>query len=61
MGGGGFMMEGRALDDHILALTEREHPRVCFVPTAGGDSPEKIEEFHAAFADRAETTVLALF
>ena len=61
MGGGGFMMDGRALDDHILSLTEREHPRVCFVPTAGGDSAEKIEQFHAAFADRAETSVLALF
>jgi len=61
MGGGGFMMDGRALDDHILSLTEKEHPRVCFVPTAGGDATDKIELFHEAFAGRAETSVLSLF
>ncbi|HEY0389783.1 MAG TPA: peptidase E [Gaiellales bacterium] len=61
MGGGGFMMDGRALDDAILALAGKPRPRVCFVPTAGGDSAEKIELFHAAFAGRAETSVLSLF
>ena len=61
MGGGGFSMDGRALDDHILSLTEREHPRVCYLPTAAGDAADKVEQFRAAFAGRAETSVLNLF
>jgi peptidase E len=61
MGGGGFMMDGRALDDAIFALTGKRVPRVCYVPTAGGDSAEKIELFHRAFEGRAETSVLSLF
>lgn len=36
-------------------------PRVCFVPTASGDSPDYIRRFEAAFAGRAETSVLSLF
>jgi len=61
MGGGGFSMEGRALDDHILGLTGKARPRVCYVPTAAGDSQEKITRFHEALGDRAETAVLGLF
>lgn len=36
-------------------------PRVCFVPTASGDSPDYIDRFEAAFDGRAETHVLSLF
>lgn len=36
-------------------------PRVCFVPTASGDSPDYIRRFEAAFTGRAETSVLSLF
>ena len=36
-------------------------PRVCFVPTASGDSRDYIERFEAAFEGRAETHVLSLF
>lgn len=36
-------------------------PRVCFVPTASGDNPDYIRLFEAAFAGRAETSVLSLF
>jgi peptidase E len=61
MGGGGFSTEGRALDDHILGLTAKERPRVCYLPTATGDSAEKIAAFHEALGDRAETSVLSLF
>jgi peptidase E len=61
MGGGGFMMDGRALDDAILGIAGKPMPRVCYVPTAGGDAAEKIEIFHRAFAGRAETSVLHLF
>jgi dipeptidase E len=50
MGGGGFSMEpdNLALDQYILAQTGKERPKVCFVPTASGDSEEYIERFHAA-------------
>lgn len=36
-------------------------PRVCFVPTASGDSPDYIDRFEAAFDGRAEAHVLSLF
>ena len=61
MGGGGFTMDGRALDDHILGLTGKPRPRVCYLPTAAGDSAEKVAIFHEALGDRAETAVLSLF
>jgi dipeptidase E len=67
MGGGGFSMEpdNPLLDDHLLGLAwtvrRRERPRVCFVPTASGDSESYIAGFYAAFADRSEATHLALF
>ena len=40
MGGGGFMMEPEnpLLDDFILGRARRQPARVCFVPTASGDS-----------------------
>lgn len=40
MGGGGFSMEPEnpLLDDYILSLAKKRPPRVCFVPTASGDS-----------------------
>ena len=40
LGGGGFSMEpdNPLLDDFILDLTGKPRPRVCFVPTATGDS-----------------------
>ncbi|HHX47110.1 MAG TPA: peptidase E [Brevibacterium sp.] len=38
-----------------------ELTRVCFVPTASGDSRNYIERFEAAFEGRAQTHVLSLF
>ena len=63
MGGGGFSMEPQnlLLDDYVLALTKRKNPRVCFVPTASGDSAGYIERFHTAFKNRAESSHLPLF
>lgn len=53
------------LDDHLLALARAERgrarPRVCFVPTASGDSESYIAAFHAVFDDRAEASHLTLF
>ena len=67
MGGGGFSMgpgPGPAvtpLDEHILALTGRDRPRVAFLPTAGGDNADYIARFHAAFAGRAQAGHIGLF
>lgn len=65
MGGGGFSMEpdNTFLDDYVLALVpHRRKPRVCFVPTASGDSDSYCTRFRQSFPDsRAETSVLDLF
>ena len=53
------------LDDHVLELARRsrgrERPRVCFVPTASGDSQAYVAAFYAAFARRSEASHLSLF
>jgi len=63
MGGGGFSMEpeNTRLDDYVLALTKKRTPRVCFVPTASGDSAGYVERFRAAFKNRADASHLPLF
>ena len=64
MGGGGFSMEpdNPLLDDYVLALTDRERPRICFVGTASGDSDGYIVRFYEAFGGgRAIPTHLPLF
>lgn len=68
MGGGGFSTEpdNPLLDDHVLGLATRRRgadgrPRVCFVPTASGDSVDYQDRFREAFAGRAETSTLQLF
>ena len=39
LGGGGFSMEDSpALDLYILSQARKAIPRVCFLPTASGDS-----------------------
>lgn len=50
-GGGGFSMEAGnpLLDDYVLALTGKERPRVCFLPTASGDADHYIVRFYRAF------------
>ena len=51
-GGGGFSMEAgnRLLDDYVLALTGKERPRVCFLPTASGDADHYVVRFYRTFA-----------
>jgi peptidase E len=63
-GGGGFSMEpgNRLLDDHVLALTGVERPRVCFLPTASGDADHYIVRFYRAFpATICEPSHVSLF
>jgi dipeptidase E len=64
MGGGGFTMEPEAsvLDDYVLSLAPAREPRICLLPTAGGDSEEQIRRFAIAFGDRlCEPTHVSLF
>lgn len=60
MGGGG--PEASLLDDYVLSLAPAREPRICLLPTAGGDSEEQIRRFSIAFGDRlCETSHLSLF
>ena len=64
MGGGGFTMEpgNPALDDYVCTLAPAREPRICLLPTAGGDSEDQIRRFHAAFGDQlCEPTHVSLF
>jgi dipeptidase E len=64
LGGGGFSMEpdNPLLDRFILGLTQKRKPKVCFVPTASGDSDTYIERFYRAFqAAKCAPTHLSLF
>jgi dipeptidase E len=64
MGGGGFTAgsEDPALDDLVLELTGRPRPRVCLLPTAGGDSEHQIRRYYETFRDRlCEPTHISLF
>jgi dipeptidase E len=63
-GGGGFSMErgNTLLDDYVLALTGKERPKVCFLPTASGDADHYIVRFYRAFgAVRCEPSHVSLF
>ena len=54
MGGGGFTMEPEnpALDDYVRTLAPAREPRICLLPTAGGDSEDQIRRFHTAFSGK---------
>src|ERR1700737_3916519 len=63
-GGGGFMMEDgiSAIDAHLVSLTGKTAPRVCFVSTASGDLPLHLEKFHTAYTYLgSKTSHLAFF
>jgi dipeptidase E len=51
MGGGGFSMEPEnlLLDIYILKQFNKANPRVCFVPTASGDSESYLLRFYDSF------------
>ena len=63
MGGGGFTMERTpALDKLVLELTGKAVPKVCFLPTAGGDPRDQVTRFHERFGSwPCEPTILSLF
>jgi peptidase E len=56
------MTEGESLlDEYLLAMTGKDRPKVCFVPTASGDDRGYMMLFQDSFAGRAETHILSLF
>jgi dipeptidase E len=64
MGGGGFSagQTDPALDRFVLRLTGRPRPRICLLPTAGGDSESQIRRFHERFRDElCEPSDVSLF
>ena len=64
MGGGGFSAGpgDPALDELVLRLTGVPRPRVCLLPTAGGDSEAQIRRFYETYEDRlCEPTHVSLF
>jgi dipeptidase E len=62
MGGGGFSMEpdNPLLDDYVLSLSKRSPARVCFLPTAGGDSPAYVARFYRSLSSRCTASDLTL-
>jgi peptidase E len=62
MGGGGFSMErSPLLDEFVLSLARGGRPRICFLGTASGDSPEYAARFLRAFRrQRCVPLVLSL-
>jgi len=58
LGGGGFSMEprNRRLDSYILSQARTPNPKVCFIPTASGDSRNYLRRFHHSFSKYNCTT-----
>ncbi len=64
LGGGGFsrLSPDPKMCKYFLNLARRSKPKVCFVPTAGGDNPDAITSFyHAARRLGARPSHLSLF
>jgi dipeptidase E len=64
IGGGGFLMEPKnpLLDQYCLTCTGKTMPKVCFIPTASGDSEDFLDRFYTAFARYScEPSHLAFF
>lgn len=64
MGGGGWGMEPNnpLLDWYIYELSGKAEPKICFLPTASGDSEEYIERFYRHFVPKpAHLSHLSLF
>jgi peptidase E len=64
LGGGGFAMEPEnpLLDDFILNLSGKRRPKVCFIPTASGDSDTVVVRFYRCFdSARCTPSHLSLF
>lgn len=64
IGGADFTMrpENEALHDYVLSQAPGDRPRICLLPTAGGDPREQIRAFHTAMDRRGcRASSLSLF
>jgi peptidase E len=62
LGGGGETFEQtRRLHEYALALTGKDRPRILFVPTAVGDSPERMVWFYERFEGLGDLGHLSFF
>lgn len=64
LGGGGFSMEPEnpLLDLYILNQSDKINPKICFIPTASGDSDNYISRFYNFFEKQnCESSHLSLF
>ena len=52
MGGGALFSRDSRIEDFMLGLTRSSRPRVCYLPTAGGEKPEWIVRFYEEFLAR---------
>jgi peptidase E len=62
MGGGSFSVDPESpLDMYVLDLCDKPRPKICFLPTASGDSAVYVTKFYEAFGERADASHLGLF
>ncbi|MFN8670488.1 MAG: peptidase E [Candidatus Sericytochromatia bacterium] len=64
LGGGGFSMEPEnpLLDTYILEISGKKKPKICFIPTASGDSQDYKDRFYNFFKNfNCITSDLSLF
>ena len=62
MGGGALFSRDSRIEDFLLGLTRSSRPRVCYLPTAGGEKPEWIVRFYEEFSARhCEPSYVTLF
>ncbi|MDY7221188.1 Type 1 glutamine amidotransferase-like domain-containing protein [Halalkalibacterium halodurans] len=64
LGGGGFSMEPEnpLLDTYILDQCAKANPKICFIPTASGDSEHYITKFYDFFGKQdCQPSHLSLF
>lgn len=61
LGGGGTEEQVELLFDYVLGLTEKDRPRLAFVPTASADRDDDIVAFFERTAARADVSILRTF
>ena len=62
MGGGALLDRDSRLEELMLGLARSSRPRVCFLPTAGGEKPEWVLRFYEEFSAReCQPSHLTLF
>ncbi|MEO5792577.1 MAG: peptidase E [Gaiellaceae bacterium] len=62
MGGGALFSRDSRIEDFMLGLARSDRPRICLLPTAGGEKPEWIVRFYEEFTARdCEPSHLTLF